>query len=215
MRVKSPSLTFMIYGLGQIALNLIAMFIDYYKYYFALQGIAILLTSLFYLYFDESIFYAYKKKSLGKVFRIATYIAKKNHPNLSVFKRKVQEISFYLGLGELLGIAEDNIKSESQTFLESEESMDQKDSENSYINISNQKIDNADLSKLFECKEVLDIKAKNLKSNEKDFTTSKGDMRDIFRSGNFLKLFCCSMMMGCLYAEYGISMMIKDRKSVV
>ena len=102
MRVKSPSLTFIIFGIGQIVLNILAQFINFYKFYFALQGFSILIASLFYLYFQESIFFTYKKKSLGKVLKIATYIAQKNHSKGSKFRKVIRDVAEYLGIRELI-----------------------------------------------------------------------------------------------------------------
>ena len=63
--------------------------------------------------------------------------------------------------------------------------------------------------------EVLNIRARDLqKSSSLENDNSKGDIRDILRNGNFFKLFCCSIIMGTLYAEYGISLMINQKLGI-
>lgn len=121
MRVISASVTFIFFGLGEVAINLISIFMNYFRYYFVLQGVTIGLSGVLFLFFCESPFYTYKKKTLGDVYSIAQFIISKNFAKKDERELATLEVQKLMGIDSLL--ANDNSslslnQSKSETFHE-------------------------------------------------------------------------------------------------
>jgi hypothetical protein len=104
MRVVSVSITFIFFGLGEIGINLISIFMNYYKSYFILQGVAIGLSGITFFFFCESPFYTFKKKTLGDLYSICTYIISKNFEKPRKKKEAIFKVQEILGIKKIMGL---------------------------------------------------------------------------------------------------------------
>jgi hypothetical protein len=109
LRVVSISITFIFYGLGEIGINLVSIFMNYYKYYFVLQGITVGLTGVLFFFICESPFYTYKMQTLGDFYSVAKFIIFRN------FDDKNERLKVIAKVQKLIGI--DNLVGQSNTIL--------------------------------------------------------------------------------------------------
>mgnify|MGYP001800833039 CR=1 FL=1 len=102
LRVVSASITFIFFGVGEIGINLVSVFMNYYKWFFLLQGLTFSLSGLCVFYFCESPFYSYKKRTLGHLHHICTYIIDQNFRDSQQRKQAVGKVRHLLGIQGLV-----------------------------------------------------------------------------------------------------------------
>lgn len=109
-RVVSASVTFIFFGLGEVAINLVSIFMNYFRHYFVLQGVTIGLAGFLFLGFAESPFFAYKKLTLGHLYSIARFIISKNFPDQDSRAKATLEVQRLMGIEALLEAERPSIK---------------------------------------------------------------------------------------------------------
>ena len=82
---------------------------NYYKYYFVLQGVTVGLAGFSLIYFCESPFYSYKKKTLGHLYRICNYIISKNFEDEYKQKNALGEVQRLMGIDQVFKTCQENI----------------------------------------------------------------------------------------------------------
>ena len=137
LRVVSVSITFIFFGLGEIAINLISIVMNYFKYYFILQGITIGFTGILFFYIYESPYYLYKKKTLGDFYTVSKLMILRNFKNLKNRETAILKVQRLLGIEELLANQKGTIflKNIEENILISE------NTEKSYLAFSNASIE--------------------------------------------------------------------------
>ena len=80
LRVIFQPIGFGFYGLGGILVNLLAIWINDYRFFIVLSTISILLLSLPYFYFIETPFFFYKTRNVEKLYECLVSICQWNYP---------------------------------------------------------------------------------------------------------------------------------------
>lgn len=226
MRVVSASVTFIFFGLGEVAINLVSVFMNYFKYYFVLQSVTIGLAGVLLFFFRESPFYTYKKRTLGDLYTIARYIISKNFETKNERQRALLEVQKLMGIDSLLvdeayqaGVDKPNSKAYLEdhpeltylTLPNSSEKYTLSDSNDSLSNNLDAHEKKYEIPAQNLLNQALQLKPNKAETAQKKANRSELNFKDIFRKQHLMTLVGVSVVMGGLYAEYGICMFINQK----
>ena len=241
-RVPSTGICITFFGLGQIFLNIIMIFMHNYRTLILFQGYCSIALSISYFFLVESPFYLYKKRSLGAFLKCLTKISKfNNKPEIN--RQKINEIETALMIpnsqenvhlvckrnedDDTLDVSVTNTSDHKEKLLSKKKLISKKRLILKNPQLIRKRILQIQINKLdLDMVESVSSSEKRyiLNPNLKNMQIKRASLHsELSGRGNFLDLLICQnlktfgasiLLMSMIYLGYGVSMQINQKLGI-